>query len=405
MIFNRSIKTLFLLMLTTGWIAAASTPLLASDLVVTRYFSGLWDQPRQESQGIVLQIIDQEEDGKKKAVAYWFTYGDDEATAWFMGIGAVEGEQVVLTLYTAEGVDFMEENLPGNASVYEVGSLVLSFHNCNHGVARFDTAEEVIGTGEFDIKKLAGLYNSRCSGGISDDTPNDARPKKLDVELLPARDDISGSGDATFWERADRSDFVVHVRGMSDGTYGLKVCDFEDTFEVVDGSGKAEYRSPASDSKRHLTFHPGSCRIDVSDGDGVALTSGDDRLAEKEHGNNGNGNGHGNGNGRDDITAEMDNVSDIPDAGGTAEYTIKNNSTEFEVEIERVPVGPYTLFIDGMNKGQIDVVMDGDKTKGRIRFSDPQKEERQYLGFDPRGSLIVVENASGPILEVIFPFE
>ena len=70
----------------SAW-AAVPVPAAAGDLVVTRYFSGLWDQPKQESQGIVLNIIDREEDGKKKAVAYWFTYGEDQATAWHMGIG------------------------------------------------------------------------------------------------------------------------------------------------------------------------------------------------------------------------------------------------------------------------------------------------------------------------------
>jgi len=83
-----------------SWAIAMTVPAKAGELVVTRYFSGLWDQPRQEAQGIMLQIIDQEEDGKKKAVAYWFTYGDDLNTAWYMAIGHVEGDQVVMKLYT-----------------------------------------------------------------------------------------------------------------------------------------------------------------------------------------------------------------------------------------------------------------------------------------------------------------
>ena len=141
------------------WAITLSAPAVAADLVVTRYFSGLWDQPHQESQGIVLQIIDQEEDGLKKAVAYWFTYGDDDATAWYMAIGRVEGDRVVMKLYTAEGVAFMEDAAPGNDSVYSVGDLVLWFHNCNKGIASYET--EDIGSGEFEIKRLAGLYNSR----------------------------------------------------------------------------------------------------------------------------------------------------------------------------------------------------------------------------------------------------
>ena len=80
----------FFSLIILSWAMLMTVPALADELVVTRYFSGLWDQPKQESQGIVLQIIDQEEDGKKKAVAYWFTYGDDLNTAWFMAIGHVQ---------------------------------------------------------------------------------------------------------------------------------------------------------------------------------------------------------------------------------------------------------------------------------------------------------------------------
>ena len=393
------------------WGIAVTIPVSAADLVVTRYFSGLWDQPKQESQGIMLQIIDQEEDGKKKAVAYWFTYGDNLHTAWYMGIGLVEGDQVVMKLYTAEGVEFMEEDAPGNEGVYSVGSLVLSFHNCNKGIASYDIVDK--GVDEFEIKKLAGLYNSRCSGGISDDTPSDARPVKLEVDLLPAREDITGSGDGTFWERTDRSDFKVHVKGMpQDGTYTLKTseCDpddqIEDAFEVVDGSGNVQYRSPESDGKRLLTFNPRDCKIEVLDSSGVALTSGEARLAEKENGNSGGDHG----NGMMDITIELDNVSAMPEAEATAEYRDKNNSEEFEVEVERVLAGHYTLYIDHQEKGIIEVFDDANKTKGKIRFSDPQREERELLDFDVLGALIevklVVENKAGaPFFEGIFPLE
>ena len=53
---------------------AMSAPLFAADLVVTRYFSGLWDQPKQENQGIVLQIVDSDP-AAKKAVAAAATAG------------------------------------------------------------------------------------------------------------------------------------------------------------------------------------------------------------------------------------------------------------------------------------------------------------------------------------------
>ena len=75
----RVLFTLFML----SWAIAVTIPSSAAELVVTRYFSGLWDQPKQESQGIMLQIIDQEEDGKKTGNSY----KPDEVLCFFEGLG------------------------------------------------------------------------------------------------------------------------------------------------------------------------------------------------------------------------------------------------------------------------------------------------------------------------------
>jgi len=371
---------------------------------VSRYFSGLWDQPKQESQGIMLQIIDQEEDGKKKAVAYWFTYGDNLHTAWYMGIGLVEGDQVVMKLYTAEGVEFMEEDAPGNEGVYSVGFLVLSFHNCNKGIASYDMVDK--GVGEFEIKKLAGLYNSRCSGGISDDTPSNVKPIQMEVGLEPAREGITGKGKAKFWERVDRSDFHVSAEDIPDKVYDIMICDplvMVGTLTVAGGEGQTQFRSPEAEGKKLLSFNPRNCVIELHDGGGAVLTSGDDVLAEKDKGNNGGGNG----NGKMEVEIELDNTGIYPEAEGEASYVEKNNSIEFEVEIKGVPVGTYLLRVDDVLRGEIDVAVDpdddDDKLKGKLRFSNPQKEERELLDFDTWNKWIEVYEGATIIFEVLFP--
>ena len=403
----RIVFTLFVL----TWGVAVTIPASAADPVVTRYFSGLWDQPKQESQGIMLQIIDQEEDGKKKAVAYWFTYGDNLHTAWYMGIGLVEGDQVVMKLYTAEGVEFMEEDAPGNEGVYSVGSLVLSFHNCNKGIASYDMVDK--GVGEFEIKKLAGLYNSRCSGGISDDTPSNAKPIQMEVGLEPAREGITGKGKAKFWERVDRSDFHVSAEDIPDNVYDIMICDplvMVGTLTVAGGEGQTQFRSPEAAGKELLSFDPRSCVIELHDGAGAVLTSGEDVLAEKNKGNNGGGNG----NGKMEIEVDLDNTGEYPEAEGEASYLEKNNSIEFEVEIKGVPMGTYPLWIDDTDRGEIYVAPDDDddddKLKGKLRFSNPQKNDRELLDFDPRGMWIevyddgtVIFDANARIFDVYFP--
>ncbi len=62
---------------------------IAEDVLVTRNFTGAWDQPLHESQGLNITIIDQVS-GEKIAVVYWYTYSnDDSKSAWFLGTGPV----------------------------------------------------------------------------------------------------------------------------------------------------------------------------------------------------------------------------------------------------------------------------------------------------------------------------
>lgn len=401
-------RRLILCMLAVAGALTAATPAFARDLVVTRYFSGLWDQPKQESQGIVLNVIDQEEDGHKKAVAYWFTYGDNLDTAWFVAIGRVEGDRVVMVLYTSDGVAFMQDDAPGNENVEEVGTLTLWFHNCNKGVASYDFGGG--DAGEFEIKRLAGLYNSRCSGGISDDTPSNAKPVKMEVDLGPSREDITGKGKAKFWERVDRSDFHVSAENIPDGPYDIMICDpLENvgSLTVANGEGETQFRSPEAEGKGLLTFDPRNCVIELHDGLGAALSSGDDVLEEKNRGGDGQGGGNGGGQGRDEIEVDLSNTGVYPEGEGEASYVEKGQSVEFEVEIKNVPPGSYPLRVEDILRGEIEVVQDIDDDdgtfKGKIRFSDPQKEEREPLSFDPRGKWIEVYEGATVIFDVVFP--
>lgn len=373
---------------------AVSNPLLAADVVVTRYFSGLWDQPKQEHQGIVLQVVESDPD-MKRAVGYWFTYGEDRESAWYIGIGHVEGPQVLLDMYVVSGVGFMEDAMPDFDPVESVGSMVLSFHNCNHGMASYEFGGGE--HGEFEISKLAGLYNARCSGGISDDTPAHARPMQYEVELLPARDGVSGKGKAKFWERADRSDFHVSAEDIADGDYDILVCDEPvGVLPVAGGYGQTQYRSPESDSKLLLTFDPRDCEIALHDGEGAVLSSGAEVLAPKTPP------AHGHDKGMTEMTALMESTGAIPGAEGEVKFEIKMNSIEFEIEIGNVPAGSYAVDVGGVEQGQIPVNPSG---KGKLRFSDPQKEDWLALAFDPRGLLIEVRSGVDVILEVFFPEE
>ncbi|NIP19310.1 MAG: hypothetical protein GWM87_14990, partial [Xanthomonadales bacterium] len=262
-------------------ILTALTPAVMADGLaqITRAFSGIWDQPRHQSQGFILEITEDGE-GQKIGVAYWFTYGDDLFSSWFLAVGPVEGDQINMTLYEASGIAFLGGSLEGDPNVEEIGTLVMTFSNCQHGNASWETGDHPLGSGDVEIKRLTRIYRMECSGGISDDTPSDAKPNRLKAYLIPARDDVFGEGEALFWERTDRSDFKVEVEGVPDETYTLEVCDeVRGEIVVLAGEGEIKFRSPGIDGMPLLDFDPRDCPIEVLDGLGVALTTGDQVLS------------------------------------------------------------------------------------------------------------------------------
>ena len=379
-----------------------STSAFAENPLITASFTGIWDQPEQETQGLIIQIG--ESNDEKVGIAYWFTYGEDLQTTWYLGVGPVNGNEINMKLYTAFDVAFMGENLEGNTNVEEVGTLDLVFKNCNHGTATYSSFEEfedTIGSGEFPIKRINSIYRQRCSGGISDDTPADGAPLQLEVRLNPAVEGESGEGKAKFWERTDRSDFKVEAEDIADGTYTLAICGGEEDppvdtvefeFMVAGGEGELEFRSPEIDDKLNLNFDPRGCTIEILAGADVVLTSGDDVLSEKVQGPKDK-------ESEDGIKIEVDltNTGVDEDAKGEAELEIWADETEFSVKIKNVPAGIYTVWVAGENVGEIEVEDDG-KNDGKLKLTDPS--------FDPRDKNIQVKQADDQvILEVLFPEE
>jgi hypothetical protein len=394
-------KQLLFNLLSFTWALTASLPVFAGELVVTRYFSGLWEQTHEESQGIVLQVVDQEDaEGDPRAVAYWFTYGDDLESAWYLAVGEVEGDRVIMDLYTSGGVNFMQ---PASdlEPVDVTGTLTLTFRNCNKGMAAYEITEgDNAGAGEFEISRLASLYNSRCSGGISDNTPGDAKPLMLEARLLPPADGLPGEGKAKFWERSDRSDFHVSAEDLPNGLYDVGYCDvlYEGILEIVDGEGAAQFRSPEAEGKTLLIEDPRGCRIDLLQGDTVFLTSGEAVLSEKERGP------------KDDdgaqvkVEVDLESTGVIEGAKGEVEYEIEGDEAEFSVQIQGVPAGDYTLLVDNVDKGTLTVTMDGAKTK--LKLTDPPTADTDLLDFVPWNATIEIEDAGQVvILEVMFPDE
>ncbi len=279
-----------------------------------------------------------------------------------------------------------------------------------------DTPEEELGSGEVRIKRLTSVYKMRCSGGISDDTPGDARPLQLEVELEPVDESSEAEGKAKFWERPGRSDLKVTVDDLpEDGTYRLEVCEaplgedgVEGEFEVEEGEGNIQFRSPAIPSKGLLDFDPRDCRFDIFFGETLVLTSGEDVLAPKSRVDD---DYDDDGMDEDEIEVDLENTGVIAGARGSAEYEVDDDRTSFKVKIRGVPEGMYPLYVTEAEPGssqemvgEINVEQEGNgQTRGELRFSAPPRDGDEELEFDPLGALIEVTDGTDVILEVLFP--
>ena len=375
-----------------------SPALWAQDVIVTRSFTGLWDQPEHESQGINLQIIDQIS-GDKVGVAYWFTYGDDLESAWFLGIGPVSGNRIEMVLYEGSGIDFLEANAPGDDRVLEVGSLVMEFDSCTKGTATFSTTIQAVGSGNFEVERFTDLYNTSCSGGVSDDTPSNISVTEERIGLSPARQGITGSGHADYEERPDRTEFSVEAEDLADGSYRIFVGGVDRGELVITMAiGETEFRSPVEAGKVLLTFDPRDQLIEIHDGQGAVLTSGEAVIGE------GGDNGMEIDFGTTMIEVELNNAGIYTQASGDAKLEPRDDRTDFSVEIEDVPVGSYTLRIGGNEVGTINVVQLQDGSiEGEIEFRNPVEPGKVLLDFDPRGQQIDVLEGQTVILETLFP--
>jgi hypothetical protein len=372
---------------------------VAQDVLVTRNFTGSWDQPDHESQGISLQIIDQVS-GVKVGVAYWFTYGDDDQSAWFIGVGPVTGDRIDMTLKQATGIGFLESDQPGNERFVTVGTMEIEFSGCDDGVVTFSTDIEGVGSGTFPISRITDLFNTDCSGGVSDDTPADVLPFEQRVNLVPVQQGSPASGHADFEERADRTSFSVEVEDMVDGSYRVHVGGVDRGELVVSlGIGETEYRSPVEAGKLLLTFDPRGEVIEVHDGQGAVLTSGvvfdpgggDDGMGDIDFGTT-------------DIEVELTNTGVYPLASGDARLRPREDRTDFDVGIEDVPVGNYDLRVGGSQVGTITaVLLEDGSVEGELEFRNPVEPGKSSLDFDPRGQLIEVLEGATVILETVFP--
>jgi len=409
-----------------------ASDITADELLVTRHFTGLWDQIDQESQGITLQVIERPDDSRI-ALAYWFTYGIDRESAWYMGIGNLIEDRIEFELYESTDVGFLEDAKPGDESVVAIGTMTIAFDSCNSGNVTFATDHSEVGSGSFRIQRVTNILNTHCSGGISDDMGTFGMFGEQQIQLDPARNGVTGSGHARYGDAPGHMEFEVEVTGLPDGTYHVFVGGLKrGEFMLNGGFGELEFSSPMEAGKNLMTFDPRGMPIEIHDASGAVLSSfgnmfdyedHDEMGHDEDHDYNcnsetgsgpGHGTGHGGGHGTYDCVEEGEELQIhvdlldsglVPGASGEAEWEMTTQHVEFSVEIEDIPAGNYSLTVGGTEVGTIAATQMHGKVVGIIRFRDPEAFGKAHLDFDPRGQTIQVLSGDDIILDVDFPVE
>jgi hypothetical protein len=410
-------------------------------VIVTRHFSGLWEQSEHQNQGFTLHVVHQYS-GERTAVAFWFTFGEDKEPTWLMGQGPVIDNRIELDLYRVSDVDFLQQKNPDLSFAEIVGSALMEFDTCQTGTVTYNTDLPGMVEGTIPIEQFGWILNTHCSGGMSDDMPVDAVHGHQGLALTSARDGIDGSGHAWFESYPNHVEFEVETKGLPDGEYRLYVGMHDrGGFSVQNGHGEIKFSSPAEDGHMLLNFEPRGQRIEIHDNMGAVLSSFDNIMEEDDHsqyrGSHGSGHGHdddhdyacdddsgmggghgggmGGHHGGDDcveagdfieVEVDLENSGVLVEAKGEAEWEMNSHRIKFSVEIEDVPVGHYPLHVGGAEVGIIRTfAMHNGEVFGRISFRDPEVYGIEHLDFDPRGQKIEVLQGTSVILEADFPAE
>lgn len=375
----------------------------AGALEVTGSFTGWWGQPDQENHGVIVSVS-QLPTGEKTAVLYWANYDNEGNPSWLFAQGDIQGDTIEADLFQFDDVTFMQPDDPNVNSGELVGTMQVQFSNCTEGDVAFDTPNIIVGTGGFRIARLTNQPGTNCSGGVSDNTPPTSLPEEFRVQLVSTGVVAGASGKADFESRPGRTDFSVEVEDLPLGVYALNIGGISrGSIRVVDTvngpEGEIEFRSPPEPGKELLDFEPRGQIIEVLQGSTVVLES----IAPDNGDIPGGDQGDPPPFGDSEIDVSLVNAGVFPAGAGDAEFEQESNRVDFDVEIEDVPAGAYTLAVGGVERGTIQVVDTVNGPEGELEFRFPAEPGKLPLDFDPRGQLIEVSDASGLVFSVNFP--
>ena len=372
----------------------------AGATIITREFTAAWFDPSRPGHGVGIEVIDGA--AGKTLLAYWFTYDTDGRQLWLYGTGPVVGDTAQVTVFETQGGSYDGSFDPSQVTQAPWGTLTISFSDCNNGQMIFDPAAAGAASGSMPLIRSTRLFNSACSGGVSDVRFAGTGDTEI-VSFLPNIGPFAGaSAKAKFEERADRTEFSVELEDLPTGNYSLIVDGTQRAtiavISVAGGTrGEVEFRSPVEPGKLLLTFDPRGAQIEVSNG-ATALFAG--QLGTSNPGPSPTPGPVPLGNALYELFVEPSG-NDGPELYAKLEQ--RSDRVNFSVELEDVAAGSYEILVGGVSRGTLVVVATAGGTEGELEFRDPVEPGKLMLDFDPRGQIIAATRNGSVVLQGTFP--
>jgi hypothetical protein len=128
--------------------------------VIDHRFSGAWFDPSHDGEGFIVEILE-----GSQALVYWFTYQDDGAQRWMLGVGDVEGNRITIgDLMDTRGGRFGPNFDPDDVVLDTVGSLSLSFLDCSTAMVNYSVDDN---GGHQSASRLIEIYGHGCDDNAS----------------------------------------------------------------------------------------------------------------------------------------------------------------------------------------------------------------------------------------------
>ena len=385
-------------------IALVTTIGQASNLIITKSFTGGWYDPAKNGQGFLMEIINS--NSQKKALTTWFTFDTAGNQYWLIGVGAIENQSINFQMMLPEGGMFGDLHNADNMTNTLWGTVKFTFSDCNHGTVSWNPVINGFDSGSMPVTRNTVINNLNCTGGLFDEMGDTLTETEVITALQTTGLDADASGKTKYEQRTDRIDYSVEIEDLPVGTYQLFVGDVNrgniQVSALAGGKteGEIEFRDPVEPGKLALDFNPQNQVIDITQNGLVYLTS---------DGNNNGGNTGGNTSqnappfGNSETELYMANTGIYPSGQAKTKLKQRADRVDFQIELEDVPLGFYDFNVNGTIQGIIQVTQTAVGPEGELEFRNPVEAGKELLDFNPLGAMLSVTQGPDLLFTINFP--